>query len=76
MQQAFKNYDFLHTKFCTHKPILVARPCMWEIVPVEEQTCTLLVITYDGIKCTKLVLKPMAAKSGLFVSVLCTAPFL
>ena len=56
--QAFINYNFL---------------CTWEIVPMKERTCTLLIITWHGCsKCTKLVLKPLAAKNGRSISVLCT----
>ena len=40
---------------------------------VKERTCTLLIVTYGGRKCTKLVLKPLAAKNGLSISVLCIA---
>ena len=56
--QAFINYNFL---------------CTWEIVPIKERTWTLLIITWHGCsKCTKLVLKPLAAKNGRSISVLCT----
>ena len=52
-------------------------PCTWKIVHIKEQTCTLLIITWYGDRnCTKLVLKPLAAKNGLSVSVLYIAPFL
>ena len=67
-------------KFRARKIVLHARPCAWEIVHVKEQTCmtcTLLIITWLGGKnCTKLVLKPLAAKNGLSISVLWIAPFL
>ena len=50
---------------------------MWEIVHKKEQTCTLVIITsYGGRNCAKLVLKPLAAKNGLSISVLYIAPFL
>ena len=43
---------------------------------LENCTCMWLVITwYGGKNCTKLVLKPLAAKNGCFVSVLCIGPF-
>ena len=42
---------------------------------VKEQTCTLLILTcYSSRNCTKLVLKPLAAKKDLSISVLCSAP--
>ena len=42
----------------------------------KEQTCMLLIITwYSSRNCTKLVLKPLAAKNGLSISILCTASF-
>ena len=69
--------NFSYTRFCACKTILGACPCMWEIMPVKEQTYMSLIITwYGGRKCTKLVLKPLAAKSDLSFSVLCTTPFL
>ena len=40
---------------------------------LKGHTCTLLIIWYDGRKCTKLVLKLLAAKNDLPFSVLCTA---
>ena len=43
--QAFINYNFSYTRFRACKTVLGARPCTLEIVPVKEQTCTLLVIT-------------------------------
>ena len=65
-KQAFINYIFQYTKFC-------ACLCIWEIIHVKEQTCTLLIITWYGNRnCTKLVLKPFAAKFSLSISVLCT----
>ena len=45
-------------------------------VHVKEPRCTLLIITCGGRNCTKLVLKPLTAKGGLFISVLSIAPFL
>ena len=43
---------------------------------VLEQTYILLIITsYSGRNCTKSVLKPLAAKNDLSISVMCTAPF-
>ena len=76
IQQAFINY-VSYTRFLARKTVLGARPCTWEIAPVKEQKCTLLITTwYGGRKCIKLVFKPLAAKSGLSISVLCTAPFL
>ena len=75
--QTFINYNFLCTRFCACKTVLGARPCTLEIVDVKEQTCTLLIITLYGSKnCTKLVLKPLAAKNGFSISLLCIAPFL
>ena len=50
--------EILYTKF---KTILGARQCMWEIVHVKEQNC----MWYGGRKCTKLVLKLVAAKNDL-----------
>ena len=78
LQQAFINYNFFsYTRFCARKTVLGASLCTWEIVHVKEQTCMLLIITwYGGRKCTKLVLKPLAAKNGLSILVMCTAPFL
>ena len=32
------NYIFLYTRFRARKTVLDARPCMWKIVPVREQT--------------------------------------
>ena len=74
--QAFINYNFLYTRFCACKTVLGAHRCTWEIVPIKEQMCTLLIITLcSNRKCTKLVLKLLAAKNGLSISVLCIAPF-
>ena len=72
--QAFINYDFLYTRFYASKTILRARPCMWEIMHIKEKTYTLLIITFRSRNYTKLVFKPLAAKKGLSISVLCTAP--
>ena len=70
-------YNFSDTEFRARKTILGAHPCMWKIMHIKEQTCTLLIITwFSGRKCTKLVLKPLTSKNGLSISVLCTAPFL
>ena len=68
--QAFINYNFSCKRFRAHKTVLRARPCTWEIVHVINNTW------YGDRNCTKLVLKPLAAKNGLSVSVLCIAPFL
>ena len=69
--QAFINYSF------SCKTVLGGHPCMWEIVHIKEQTCMLVIITsYGGRNCPKLVLKPLAAKNGLSISVLYIAPFL
>ena len=74
--QVFINYIFLCTGFRALKTVLGARPCMWEIVHVKGETCTLFTILwYQGRNCTKLVLKPLAAKNGISISVLCIAPF-
>ena len=44
---------------------------------VKEQTCTLLIATWSNSRyCTKLVLKPLPAKTSLPISLLCIAPFL
>ena len=56
----------MYTRFCACKTVLGARLWTWEIVPVKEQTCTLLIITlYDSRKYTlhKLVLKPCLFQS-------------
>ena len=51
--QAFRDYNFLKTKFCVHKTVLGAHPYTWEMVHVKEQTCTLLIIArYGGRNCT------------------------
>ena len=64
--QAFINYNFLCTRFRAHK-----------ITHVKVQTCTSLISTRCSCRnCTKLVLKPLAAKNSLSISVLCIAPFL
>ena len=76
LTQAFINYNSSCTRFCACKTVLDPCLCAWEIVQVKEQTCTLLVITYGSRNYTKLVLKPLAAKSGLSISILCIAPFL
>ena len=68
--QAFINYNFSCKRFRAHKTVLRARPCTWEIAHVINNTW------YGDRNCTKLVLKPLAAKNGLSVSVLCIAPFL
>ena len=63
--QAFINYNFPYTRFCAHKTVLGACPCLWEIVSIKGQTCTLLIITWHSSrKYTKLVLKPLAAKTA------------
>ena len=78
--QAFINYYFSNTRFLASKIVLRVYPCMWEIMHVKEQMCmmcTLLIITcYNSRNCTKLVLKPLAAKNDLSISVLCIASFL
>ena len=52
------NYNFWYTRFRARKTVLGARPCVWEIVLVNKQACTLLIMTwYGGRNCTKLVLK-------------------
>ena len=57
--------------------VLGACPCMWEIMPVKEQMqMSLIIMWYGGRKCTKLVLKSLAAKNDLSFWVLCTTPFL
>ena len=76
LTQAFINYNFLCTRFCACEDVLGPCLCAWKIVQVKEQTCTLLVITYGSRNYTKLVLKPLAVKSGLSISVLYIAPFL
>ena len=78
MFQAFINYNFSCTRFRVRKIVVRARPCTWEIVNEQTcTTCTLLTITwYDGRNCTKLVLKPLASKNDLSISVLCIASFL
>ena len=71
--QAFINYNFWYTRFRALKSVLGARLC----THVKYGTCTLLVlIWYDSKNCTKLVLKALAAKNSLSISVLYTAPFL
>ena len=51
------------------KTILSVRLCMWEIVHVKEQACAVLIITWYSIRnCTKLVLKPLAAKNDFSIS--------
>ena len=56
---------------------LGACPCTWEIEHEKEQLCMLLILTwYSSRNCTKLLLKPLAAKNCLSISVLCIAPFL
>ena len=76
--QVFINYHFSYTRFCACQTVLGAPTCTWEIMPVNKQTYTLFIIAwYSSRKCSiKLVLKPLAAKKGLFISVLCIAPFL
>ena len=76
IQQAFINYSLLCTRFRAFKIALLARPFTWEIRHAKEQTCTLLIITwYISINCTKLVLKPLAARNGLcFSPVYCSFP--
>ena len=77
IHQAFINYNFSCTKYRARKTVLGARRYTLEIVHVKEQTSTLLIITWYGSKnCAKLVLKPLLAKNGLYISVLCIAPFL
>ena len=46
------------------------------MVHAKEQTYALLIITWYGRSCTKLVLKLLADENSLFISVLCIAPFL
>ena len=76
-EQAFIKYNISYTTFHACKTVLGASPHTWEIMPIKEQTYTLLIIWYSGINCTKLVLKPLAAKTVYFsISVLCIAPFL
>ena len=76
-EQAFINYNFLYTKFRARKTVLGARLCTWEIMHIKEQTCIILIITwYSSRKFTKLVLKPLADKNSLSISIICTAPFL
>ena len=75
--QAFTNQNFSYTRFCARKTVLRASPCTWEFVHIREQMYTLLIIRwFGGRNCTKLVFKPLAAKKGLSVSVLCTGSFL
>ena len=72
--QAFINYKLSCTRFCACKTIPGTRPCMWKIAHIKEQMCTLLIIKWYGSRnCTKLVLKPLAAKNSLSISVLCIA---
>ena len=69
--------NFLCTTFRTFKTVLGTHLCTWEIMHIKQLTCMLLIVTQYGVKnCTKLVLKRLAAKSGLSISVLCIAPFL
>ena len=65
------NCNFLYRNCCAHKTFLVLCLCTLEI-----QKCTLIMIRYSHRKCIKLVLNPFAAKNGLPISILCTAPFL
>ena len=60
----------MYTRFCACKTVKGACLCMWDIVPVNEQACTLLMITwYSSRKFTKLALKLLAAKApSLFQS--------
>ena len=43
--QPFINHNFSYLRFHARKTVLCSHPCTWEIVPVNEQTCTLLIIT-------------------------------
>ena len=73
--QAFINYNFSYARFRVRETVLGACPCTWEIVHVKEQMCTLLIITwYGGRNCTKLVLKPLVTKNGLFQSCVLLLP--
>ena len=48
-----------------------------KIVQVKEETCMLLIITWNsGRNCTKLIWKPLVANNDLSISVLCIASFL
>ena len=75
--QAFINYNFI-----VHKTLSTQHHFRCISVHVgncacKEQMCMLRITTwYNGRKCTKLVSKFLAAKNGLSISVLCTAPFL
>ena len=61
------------TRFCACKTVLVACPCMVEIMHGKEQTWRLLIITWCSSRnCTKLVLKTLAVKNGLSVLLSCT----
>ena len=71
--QAFVNYNFSYTRFRAHKVVLAARPCTWEIVHVTNSN---MIRRKEFRNCTTLVSKPLAAKNGLSISVLCIAPFL
>ena len=60
---------FSCTRFCACKTVLGSHPCTWEIVHLKEWTYRLLTITWYGSRnCTKLVLKPLAAKNNLLLS--------
>ena len=39
--------QFFMLEICAHKTVLGVRPCMWEIVPIKEQACTLLILTWS-----------------------------
>ena len=63
--------QFLYLRFCACKTFF---RCMWEIINVKGQMCTLLITTWHQSRnCTKLILKPLAAKNSLSISVLCIA---
>ena len=68
-------YFFLYTRFHARKTVLGVRPCTWEIMHVKEQTCTLLIIAWHGLRNYSIVvLKSSAAKNILSTSILCLAP--
>ena len=74
--QTFINYNFSGTRFRTRKTVLGACPCTQVIVHAKEKKCTrmctcklLIISSYDGRNCTKLLSKLLAAKtSSLFQS--------
>ena len=69
------NYNFSYKRFHASETVFGACPCMWQIVSIKEQTCTLLIIL--GHNGRKLALKPLtlALKRPLYFSpVYCSSP--